>query len=95
VDEDRQVLVSSLRIPPDNPPVFLAHTDDDRIVTAENSVLMYLALKRAGVSAELHVYATCGRGFGVRKRQQPISSWPERCADWLEVQGVLQRRTGG
>ncbi len=95
VDEDRQVLVPSLRIPPDTPPVFLAHADDDRIVTAENSVLMYLALKRAGVSAELHVYATGGHGFGVRKRQQPVSSWPERCADWLQVQGVLQRRTGG
>jgi acetyl esterase/lipase len=60
VDEDRQVLVPSLRIPPDTPPVFLAHADDDRIVTAENSVLMYLALKRAGVSAELHVYASGG-----------------------------------
>jgi len=60
LDEDRQVLVPSLRIAPDTPPVFLAHADDDRIVTAENSVLMYLALKRAGVSAELQVYATGG-----------------------------------
>jgi acetyl esterase/lipase len=94
VEKDQQVLAPSIRIPAETPPVFLAHADDDSIVTVENSVVIYLALKRAGVSAELHVYATGGHGFGVRSFSHPISSWPERCADWLRVQGVLKPHTG-
>ena len=45
---------------------------------------------RAGVSAELHVYAGGEHGFGVRKSDRAVSSWPERCADWLRDQGVMK-----
>ena len=51
------------------PPMFLAHATDDR-VSPENSVQLYLALKRAGVPAELHLYATGGHGFGMRPSEQ-------------------------
>jgi acetyl esterase/lipase len=94
VETDNQVLAPAIQIPAETPPVFLAHADDDSIATVENSVAMYLALRRAGVSAELHIYATGGHGFGVRKYDHPISSWPERCADWLQAQGVLKPHTG-
>jgi acetyl esterase/lipase len=50
---------------------------------------MYLALKRAGVPAELHVYAQGGHGFGVRKSALPCSVWTDRFAAWLRSQGVL------
>jgi dipeptidyl aminopeptidase/acylaminoacyl peptidase len=59
-----------------------------------HSVVMYLALKRAGISAELHVYATGGHGFGVRRSHHPVSTWPQRCADWLRDQGMLQPGMG-
>jgi dipeptidyl aminopeptidase/acylaminoacyl peptidase len=68
------------------------HASDDP-VTAENSVLLYLALKRAGVPAELHVYAAGGHGFApgpFRPSAQPCSTWPQRCADWLRSQGFLK-----
>jgi len=71
------------------PPMFLAHAGDDR-VSPENSVSLYLALKRAGVPAELHIYSSGGHGFGLRKSSQPCSTWPERCEEWLRAQGVLK-----
>jgi acetyl esterase/lipase len=53
---------------------------------------MYLALKRAGVPAELHVYATGGHGFGLRPTSQPCSTWPARCEEWLRNQKWLEKR---
>jgi dipeptidyl aminopeptidase/acylaminoacyl peptidase len=55
----------------------------------ENSVMLYLALKRAGVPAELHVYAAGGHGFGLRPSKLPASQWPKRCEEWLRAQGIL------
>ena len=52
-------------------------------------MLMYLALKKAGVPAELHVYATGGHGFGLRPSDHPCSTWPERCEEWMQDQGIL------
>jgi endo-1,4-beta-xylanase len=64
------------------PPSFLVHADDDRL-TSENSVRFYLALKRAAVAAELHVYAKGGHGFGIRNRGIPVSAWILRFEEWL------------
>ncbi len=50
---------------------------------------MYLALKRAGVSAELHIYASGGHGFGLRPTGKPAAIWPKRCEEWLSDTGVL------
>jgi acetyl esterase/lipase len=77
-----------VRVTKETPPSFFAHAGDDR-VTPENSVQMYLALKRAGVPAELHVYASGGHGFGLRPSARPCSSWPQRCAEWMRAMGFL------
>ena len=69
--------------------MFFAHAGDDK-GRAENSVEMYLALKKAGVPAELHVYASGGHGFGLRPSDKPCSTWPQRCADWMKDQGLLK-----
>jgi acetyl esterase/lipase len=81
-------LISDIRVTKDAPPTFLAHCSDDR-GSAEQSALMYLALKRAGVSAELHIYATGGHGFGMRQSKNPVSQWPTRCEEWMRSQGIL------
>jgi acetyl esterase/lipase len=88
-DEDTDVLAPYIRIPAGTPPIFLVHASDDRESGPQHSVAMYLALKRAGVPSELHVYADGGHGFGVRKSNKPCSTWPERCVAWLRNQGVL------
>ena len=79
----------SLRVPSDTPPVFLAHCGDDTVAGPEHSVAAYLALKQAGVPAELHVYSAGGHGFGVRPSDRPVSTWTERCLEWLRELGTL------
>jgi acetyl esterase/lipase len=92
-DRDRDATRSDLEIPADTPPIFLAHASDDGPhhggSDAENSVFMYLALKRAGIPAELHVYATGDHDFGVRQNEKPPSSWPDLCVRWLRSRDLL------
>ncbi len=91
--KDKDELAPGLQIPTGTPPVFLAHGGDDIISPPEHSVLMYLALKRAGVPAELHIYATAAHDFGVRKSDHPCSTWTQSCANWLRHQGFLKPTT--
>ena len=88
--KDKDELAPGLRIPAGTPPVFLAHGGADIISPPEHSVLMYLALRRAGIPAELHVYATAAHDFGVRPSEHPCSTWTESCAAWLRHQGFLK-----
>jgi len=71
------------------PPTFLFHTTEDKGVPAENSILFYLALRKAGVPAELHVYERGRHGVGLAPNDPVLSSWPARLADWLRVRGLL------
>jgi len=50
---------------------------------------MYLALKRAGIPAELHIYASTTHDFGVRTNDRPYSAWTAACATWLRDEGFL------
>jgi acetyl esterase/lipase len=93
-ERNKNVLAPYIRIPEGTPPIFLVHASDDAVAGAENSVITYMALKRAGVSAELHVFAKGGHGFGVRKSDFPCSTWTDRCAAWLQNQGMLKAQAG-
>jgi acetyl esterase/lipase len=88
-DKAKQHLAPDIGVTARTPPMFLVHASDDR-VPAENNVLLYLALKQAGRPAELHVYAAGGHGFGLRPSDQPCSTWPERCGEWMRAQGFLK-----
>jgi len=91
--KDKDEIAAGLRIPAGTPPIFLAHGGDDIISPPEHSVLMYLALKKAGVPAELHIYATAAHDFGVRSSDNPCSTWTQACATWLRHQGFLKPST--
>jgi len=88
-DKDKDEIAPSLHVPTNSPPVFLVHGSDDIVSPPEHSVVMYLALKRAGVPAELHIYANTTHDFGVRKTDRPYSAWTDACAAWLKGQGFL------
>ncbi len=90
--KDKDELAPGLTVPAGTPPIFLAHGGDDIISRPEHSVLLYLALKRANVPAELHIYAGATHDFGVRESDRPCSTWTESCAKWLNHQGLLQRK---
>ncbi len=89
VPRGKEELAPEIRVSKECPPMFFAHAGNDR-VTPENSVRLYLALKRAGVPAELHIYATGGHGFGLRRSNNPCSTWPKSCEAWLRSQGLLK-----
>jgi acetyl esterase/lipase len=76
------------RVTSQTPPTFLVHAHDDGL-SVEHSVRFYLALRRAEVPAELHVYSKGGHGFGMRQRGQPVSAWRERWLDWMRIEGFL------
>lgn len=84
-----EALSPEIRVDASTPPIFFVHAADDRI-SAENSVRMYLALLRAKVPSELHVYETGGHGFGLRPSQYPCSTWPQRCEQWMRARGLLK-----
>ena len=75
------------------PPTFLFHTNDDEAVPAENSVAFYMALRKARVAAELHIYEHGPHGVGLAPKDPVLSSWPQRLADWLRVRGLLSPGT--
>jgi acetyl esterase/lipase len=89
VDKDKEKLNPEIRVSKDTPPTFLAQANDDK-VGPENSALLYLALKKAGVSTEMHISATGGHGFGLRTTKGSSLDWPKYCAEWLRTQKVLK-----
>jgi endo-1,4-beta-xylanase len=80
----------ALNVTKDTPPSFLVHADDDRL-SAQRSAAFYLALKKAGVSGELHVYSRGGHGFGMRNNHVPVSTWPSRLEEWLADRGFTKK----
>ncbi len=88
-DEKRPGPLSPLvRVTKDTPPTFCAVTHDDQL-RGVNAALFYIELKKAGVPAELHIYTRGGHGYGLRPSNDPVSHWPQVCADWLRAMGLL------
>jgi acetyl esterase/lipase len=84
-------LLPEFKVTKEAPPMFLAHAHNDG-VPAEGSVLLYLALKKAGVAADLHIYSKGGHGFGLRKSDDPCHTWPARAGEWLKREGWLAKK---
>ncbi len=82
-------LTPEMCVDAETPPMFIAMSNDDP-VGPENAVQLYLALKRAEVPAELHIYADGGHGYGIRKTGSPSASWPRRCEEWLRNRKLLK-----
>jgi acetyl esterase/lipase len=76
-----------IQVTRDTPPTFLVQAEDDP-VHVENAVEYFLALKDAGVPAELHVYAEGGHGYGLRRTKLPVTRWPELVEEWMKTIGV-------
>jgi dipeptidyl aminopeptidase/acylaminoacyl peptidase len=73
------------------PPTFLFHTDADKSVVPENSVLFYMALRAAKVPAEMHIYEQGKHGLGMAPGDPVLSTWTGHCADWLKGRGLLTK----
>lgn len=78
-------------VPADAPPMFLAAATDDQFKLVPDSISLYNQWTAAGKSAELHIYAKGGHGFGMRKQGYPSDQWIDRFAEWLDFQGFMKR----
>ncbi|HET8546819.1 MAG TPA: alpha/beta hydrolase [Bryobacteraceae bacterium] len=71
------------------PPTFLFHTDADTGVPPENSILFYMALRKAKVPAELHIIEKGRHGVGLAANDPILSMWPNLLANWFKSRGLL------
>ncbi len=75
----------------ETPPTFLVQAEDDHVDGVNQALVYFIALKDAGVPAEMHLYAQGGHAFGLRPTKLPITRWPELMETWLHTIGALPR----
>jgi len=78
-------------VPTDAPPMFITAATDDELGLAPQSIALYEKWTAAHKSAELHMYAKGGHGFGTHQQNLPTDHWIERFSDWLQVEGFLTK----
>ena len=89
--DDKSKFRPGFSVPADAPPVFMVVAHDDGANPVE-AAMLYLEYKKRDLSAELHICAKGGHGFGMRPDGKPINDWPKRCAEWMKSQGFLDVR---
>ena len=88
-DDKKNVLSEPVEVTAKTPPMFFSHALNDG-VNCENSIQLFIALKRAGVKgSELHVFESGGHGYGLRDVGNACTSWPKRCEEWMHKRGLL------
>jgi acetyl esterase/lipase len=85
------ILSNETQVTSQTPPTFIFQTSQDKGVPAENAVAFYLALHKAGVPAEMHIFQNGPHGVGLAKDLPGTKQWPELCHNWLELRGLLSR----
>ena len=70
------------------PPAFIVQAEDDPVDPVENSLVYFMALKKAGVPVEMHLYAGGGHAFGLRRTEFPVTQWPQLAETWLRTLGM-------
>lgn len=90
---EKQALYDALQpdaqLLPDPPPTFIIYAGNDPVVPVANAHRLYDALKAAGASAELHIFADAPHGFALDTPDLPVSLWPRLCEAWLRLVGFL------
>ncbi len=82
-------LSNDLRVTPQTPPTFLFHTANDSAVPVENSVRFFLALRKAEVPAEMHIFENGPHGVGMASADPYLSQWTPLLLNWLRARGLL------
>jgi acetyl esterase/lipase len=73
------------------PPTFLLQAEDDHVDDVHDSLAYYIALLKAGVPVEMHLYAQGGHAFGLRRTELPITGWPQLVETWLGTIGMIPK----
>jgi acetyl esterase/lipase len=72
------------------PPTFLLQNEDDHVDNVNDALAYYIALRKAGVPVEMHLYAQGGHAFGLRRTKLPVTAWPQLVDTWLSTIGMTQ-----
>jgi len=83
-------LSSETQVTPSTPPTFIYHTNADTVVPVENAVAYFLALRKAGVTAEMHVFRNGAHGSGLAQQDPALAEWPRLLANWLRAGGFAK-----
>ena len=87
---DRELTINpEVPVTRDTPPTFLLQAEDDHVDNVDDALAYFIALKKAGVPAELHVYPQGGHAFGLRRTKLPITAWPQLVETWLASLGMV------
>jgi acetyl esterase/lipase len=79
-------LNQTLPVDSNTPSMFILQAGNDPVDTIQNSLVYYIALKKAGVPTEYHIYAEGGHAFGLNESAQKIPNWSELpIADWEKL----------
>jgi acetyl esterase/lipase len=81
---------NELHVDARTPPAFFVLADDDKVVLPENSVRFYQAMKKNGVSAEMHIFHRGGHGFGMNKINLPAEQWPQLFVQWMRLMKFIE-----
>jgi len=77
----------------DAPPAFLVAGSRDECC-GPPTVALYQILAKAGVPAELHMYAESGHAFNLDESNRiSILHWPDRLYDWMADSGFMDDRS--
>ena len=82
---------NDLRVTAQTPPTFIFQTNADTTVVAENSVRFYLALRKAKVPAEMHIFENGPHGVGLSLEDPALSMWPTLLTNWMRGRGLLTK----
>jgi len=88
-EETGMELNPKIQITKMTPPTLIVQAEDDPVDSVNNSIVYDLALKKAGVPVEMHLFAHGGHAFGLRPSKQPISQWPQLMVQWLRNIGLI------
>jgi acetyl esterase/lipase len=89
IADESLALNPDLHVTSQTPPTFLLQAEDDHVDNVNDSLAYYIALKKAGVPVEMHLYAHGGHAFGLRRTKFPITGWPQLMETWLRTIGMI------
>ncbi|MCB1065948.1 MAG: alpha/beta hydrolase [Verrucomicrobiae bacterium] len=85
--EAANAVSSELNVTAETPPTFIFQTDEDTAVPAENAVGFYLALRKHGVPAEMHIYQRGPHGVGLYLGDPITGTWSGLLDNWMRANG--------
>jgi acetyl esterase/lipase len=89
IDDQKFQLNPNVPVTRQTPPTFLLQAEDDPVDNINHSLVYYIALKKAGVPVEMHLYAHGGHAFGLRRTKLPVTGWPQLVETWLGTIGMI------